>query len=122
MSLRLKLGLSSESLDEEGTPDEIAERKRKRVRDARVDAARSNANWIEVEEKFVRRPPNLLVQSDTGQTFRIYRGEVFAYGSATVAFVSERSTMWFYVREDGEVQFVEYLGQWETIHAKRIAR
>ena len=120
MSIRATLGLSRESLDEEGTPNEIDARKRKRVLDARVAAARANPNWTEVEEGALRpRPPHMLVHGDTGQTFKRYRGEVWSPGTATVAFIDERRMMWFLVRDD-EIAFLEYVGQWDLIYAKRI--
>jgi hypothetical protein len=122
MSIRTTLGLSRESLDEEGTPDEIDARKRKRVLDARIAAARANPNWREVEESaLVRRPPNMLVDAGTGSALRVYRGEVWSPGTARVSFIDEKRMMWFLVRDD-DLVILEYLGPWETRFAKRVAR
>ena len=59
MSLRTRLRLTQESSLEEGTPDEVMEKKRRayadKVRPARLEAARRNPQWTEIEDDLVPR-------------------------------------------------------------------
>lgn len=108
MSVRTILGLSHESLDEEGTPDEIAERKRKRVLDARVAAARANPNWLwlrpaestnihnhERTRKFVAKYGNLPIRSidDDHVSAWLRGGQNLATVPALRAFFNDASSV-----------------------------
>ena len=59
MSLMTRLRLSGESSLEEGTPDEVLAKKRRvlaeKLRPARMEAARHNPKWTEIENDLVIR-------------------------------------------------------------------
>lgn len=88
MSLRSTLGLGRESLLEEGTPDEVAEKKRRAyaaaVRPARLEVARRNPKWTEIENDLVPRGRGLLVSAETDAIYKPVRGVVFQPYSVNV--------------------------------------
>jgi hypothetical protein len=100
----------------EEVPDEDA------IRVRRVEIARRNPRWNEVEETALVRRERWFVHADTDEMFSLYRGPVFMTGSASVAF-NDRVDMFFYVRGDGEVIFLERQpGTWSEIVARRARR
>lgn len=127
MSLRSTLGLSRESSLEEGSPDEVAEKKRKaldeRLRPARLEVARRNSKWTEIDAAdLVPRGPRdaWLVSAANDAVYEHYRGVVFAPGSVTM--IADRAPVFFSL-VDGELVFYERLPFTWTQHLeKRAAR
>jgi hypothetical protein len=123
MSLRTTLGL--ESSLEEGTPDEVAEKKRRAfnaaVRPARLEVARRNAKWTEIANDLVPRARGWLVSAETDAIYRGHAGVVFAPYSVTV--VADQAELYYYVDRDGDLQFLERIpGTWTEHLEKRAAR
>ena len=77
------------------------------IRDARVEVARRNSAWTELEEvDLVRRHRGWLVSAETDELFTLSRGVVFASGSVTV--IADQAALYFYVdRAGGDLVFLE---------------
>ena len=98
----------------EERPDEAA------IRDARVAVARRNSKWTEIEESALVGRGRVLVHADSDEVFKLYRGVVFATGSTTV--IPDYTALYFYVRDNGELTFLELEpGTWSE-HVERQAR
>lgn len=74
--MRFRMRVPDESLLEEGTVDEIRERKEERVREACVDGG-ADRDWEEVAETVLVRRFGWWVRADDDRVFRRYRGETF---------------------------------------------
>jgi hypothetical protein len=99
------LGLKSrEARVLEGTPEEVKRKQWELVREQRVEAARRQKKWTEIEKVDLvwRRP--YYVHASTDALFTPYRGAAFESGSAWV--VADLLELYFYVR-DGEVVLFE---------------
>ena len=124
MSLRSTLGLSREASLEEGTPDEVAEKKRRALaavlRPRRLEVARRNSVWTEIENDLVPRNRGLwLVSASTDAIYTPTRGVVFQ--SHSISVIADRTPLSFYVDPDGDLVFLEQLpGTW-TQHLERQA-
>ncbi len=110
MSIRSTLRMSDESQLLEGTPAEVAEKKRRahdaKLRPKRLEVARRNAKWTEIENDLVPRGRGWLVSAETDAIYRPARGEIFEPYSVDV--VADMSELWFYADErDGELHFLE---------------
>jgi hypothetical protein len=92
------------------------------VRSARIEAARRNPLWTEIEEvDLVRRPPGYLVSASTDEVFRPYRGLVFAAWSAEM--VSGSAALHFYVDAAGDCIFLERFSEtWSELVERRVRR
>ena len=124
MSLMTKLRLSGESSLDEGTPDEVLEKKRRAIteelRPKRLEVARRNAKWTEIEDDLVSRG-RYLVSAETDAIYKPARGVVFA--PYTVDVVADQTGLTFYVDRDGDLVFLERVpGTWSEIVAKRARR
>ena len=78
MSLLGRIGLSPESAAFEGTPDEVDARVRaahdKKLRPARVEAARRVSGWQEIADDLVPRPGGRwLVSAGSDRIYASYR-------------------------------------------------
>ena len=125
MSLVSRLRLSDESSLNEGTPDEVLEKKRRAVTEAlrpkRLEIARSNPKWTEVEDDFVPRGRGWLVSAGTDLVYQPARGVIFASHSTNV--IADQTELSFYVDDHGDLQFLERLpGTWTQHLEKRAAR
>lgn len=123
MSLRTTLGLSRESSLEEGTPDEVAEKKRRaldeKLRPARLEVARRNAKWTEIANDLVSRGRGWLVSAETDAVYAPARGMVFAPHAVNV--IADQSELFYFVDDAGDLQFFERIpGTW-TAHLERHA-
>jgi hypothetical protein len=111
MSMKTTLRLSREGSLEEGTPAEVAEKKRRaheeELRPARLEVARRNSRWTEIEADFVARGRNgyWLVSVSSDHVYTRACGEVFQSGS--VAAVSDFAPLFFTVDADGDLTFYE---------------
>lgn len=118
------LGLSRSSL-EEGTPDEVVEKKRRAydavVRPARLEVARRNFKWTEIENDLVpRNRGRFLVSAETDAIYTPVRGVVFAPYSVSV--IADQTELYYFV-DDGELHFLERLpGTWTEHLEKHAAR
>ena len=124
MSLVSRLRLSDESSLDEGTPDEVIEKKRRaldeRLRPARLEAARRNSKWTEIEDDLVARGRGYLVSAASDAVYRRTRGVVFAPYSVSV--IADQAEFAFYVDRNGELVFLELEpGTWSE-HVERQAR
>ena len=125
MSLRTTLGLGRELSLEEGEPHEVAEKKRRaldeRLRPARLEAARRNPKWTEIEDDLVPRARGWLVSAETDAIYTRVRGIVFAPYAVSV--ISDHAPLAFYADRDGELVFLERIpGTWTEHLEKRAAR
>ena len=125
MSVRTKLGLSRESSLEEGEPDVVMARKRQvyaeKVRPARLEVARRQPKWTEIENDRVPRGRGWLVSASTDAIYTPTRGVVFAPHSVNV--IADRTALSFYVDDQGDLHFLEQLpGTWTEHLEKRAAR
>jgi hypothetical protein len=125
MSLRTKLGLSREASLEEGTPDEVAEKKRRAyeeaVRPARLEVARRNSKWTEIENDLVPRNRGWLVSASTDAICQPVRGVVFQPWTVTVT--ADQAALFYFVDDDGELHFLERIpGTWTEHLEKQAAR
>jgi Zn-finger nucleic acid-binding protein len=126
MSLRSTLGLSRETLLEEGEPDEVMEKKRRayaeKVRPERLKAARRNSRWLEIENDLVPRlGGRWLVSASSDRIYQRVRGTIFLPHSVTA--VADQSELAFYVDEDGDLVFLEQLrGTWTEHLEKQAAK
>jgi hypothetical protein len=121
MSLRSALGL------EEGTPDEVAEKKRRaldeKLRPARLEVARLQTKWTEIEDDLVPRGRGWLVSAETDAIYSMVRGVVFAPYSVTV--VADQAELFYFVDRDGDLVFLERIDPprtWTEHLEKRAAR
>jgi hypothetical protein len=112
MTLFGKLRLSEETRLRllEGEPDEVQARLRAihdaKLRPARLEIARRNRRWHELQEvDLVARHRGWLVSATTDEIFSPYRGAVWVPDS--VAVVSDMAELWFYVTADDEIHFLE---------------
>ena len=81
------------------------------IREARVTVARRNGQWTEIEESALVSRGRVLVHADSDAVYTPYRGVVFATGSTTV--IADHAMLHFYVRDNGELTFLELeLGTW----------
>ena len=122
MSLRTSLGLSRESSLEEGTPDEVMAKKRRaldeQVRPARLEVARRNPKWIEIENDLVPRARGWLVSAKTDAIYTPVRGVVFAAHSVNV--IADQAELAYYVDRDGELHFLERIpGTWTNTSSEK---
>jgi hypothetical protein len=77
------------------------------VRNARLEAARRNQRWTELEEvDLVSRQRGLLVSASTDRVYRRHLGAVFAPGSVSTL-IADQVELYFYVTANGEVVFLE---------------
>ena len=92
------------------------------VRKARLEVARGNPLWSELEEiDLVRRPPGYLVSASTDEVFWPYRGAVFAAWSASM--ISDSAALHFYVDGAGDLVFLERLPEsWSELIERRVRR
>lgn len=125
MSLMGRLRLSGESSLEQGTPDEVAEKKRRAydavVRPARLEVARRNSKWTEIENDLVPRGRGWLVSAETDLIYQPVRGVVFARYSVNV--IADQTELSFYVDRDGDLVFLERIrGTWTEHLEKHAAR
>ena len=105
MSLLGRIGrLSPESAALEGRPDEVDARLRaahdKKLRPARVEAARRIRGWIEIENDLVPRlGGRRLVSAGSDRINARYRGAVWVADTAVV--MNDQVELSFYVDDDG---------------------
>ena len=91
------------------------------VRERRVEVARRNTHWTEVEESALVTRGRVLVHADSDAVYTPYRGVVFATGSTTV--IADYTALHFYVRDNGELTFLELEpGTWSEHVAKQAAK
>jgi len=92
------------------------------VAEARVEAARKNPDWVEVEEiDLVARKP-WLVHAETDALYTVFRGAIFERGSARPVF-NHTVPLAFYLDRTGDLVFLERRpGTWSEIVAKRTRR
>lgn len=89
-------------------------------RERRIELARRNSRWTEIDDDLVERG-RLLVSASTDQVFKRYRGDAFETGSATL--IAEEFPMFWYVDRGGDLVLLERLpGAWSEIVAKRAKR
>ena len=126
MSLRSTLSLATRASLEEGEPHEVMENKRRayaeKVRPARLEVARRNQFWTEIENDLVERlGGRWLVSASTDLIYQRVRGTVFAPHS--VSAIADRTELAFYVDEDDELHFFEQIpGTWQEHLEKKAAR
>jgi hypothetical protein len=90
------------------------------ARARRVEVAR-RSHWVEIEEPsvLVRRGRSFLVHADTDAVYSPHRGVVFAPGAITVI-ADYNSSLHYFVRDDGELVFLERQpGTWSDRVARR---
>jgi hypothetical protein len=125
MTLMGRIGqLSGKILLEEGTPDEVAEKKRRAyndvVRPERLKIARRNPKWTEIENDLVpRNRARWLVSASTDAMYTPVRGMVFQPYSVNV--IAEIAPLHYYVDDDGELHFFERLPETWTGHLEKKA-
>jgi hypothetical protein len=107
------IGLSQPHLDND---------ERARLLELRLQYARQNQHWTEVDEvALVRRPFGLLIGADDDSVYRAFRGAVFAGDEVRSSFAAE-TELSFYVR-DGQMVFLERVpGTWSEHVARRAKR
>ena len=126
MSLMGRIGgLSREALLEEGTLDEVMEKKRRaneeKARPARLKIARSNSKWTEIEDDLVRRARGYLVSAATDHVYTPVRGVVFAPYSVNA--MADHAPLYFTVDANDELTFYERQPwTWTALLEKRAAR
>jgi hypothetical protein len=110
MSLRTTLRMTREASLEEGTPDEVAEKKRRAheavLRPAR-EAARHTAKWTEIENDLVARGYRgmSLVSASTDHVYERVTGVVFQ--PHTVNVIATHAELYYTVDDAGELTFYE---------------
>ena len=97
---RLKLGGFSDEANIEGRSHEL---NADEFRAARLDAARRNPAWTEIDPPVVRE--RWLVDATTDRLYRLCRGDVFSPGSAAI--ITPETALAFYVDDDGAVVLLE---------------
>ena len=112
MSLKSTLGLgrvgSLSAL--EGTPEEVAAKRRQanaeQMRPARLEVARRNSKWTEIENDLVpRNRGRWLVSASTDAVYAPMNGVVFQPHSSTV--VADQAELHYYVDDAGDLHFLE---------------
>lgn len=95
-----------------------------RLRAARLDVARRNSQWTELEEvDLVPRGPRnqWRVSASTDEIYAPHRGAVFQSWSTSV--VADHAELAFYVDRDGDLVFLERKpGTWSDHVAKQARR
>jgi len=124
MNLMTRLRMSGESSLDEGTPDEVIEKKRlavtEELRPKRLEVARRQPKWTEIEGDLVTRGRGWLVSASTDAIYTPTRGIVFQPYSISV--IADQAELSFYVDEHSDLQFLERLpGTW-TEHLERRER
>lgn len=76
------------------------------LRAARLEAARANAYWQEIESTLLVRRGPFLVRADNDSLRTLHRGTIWNPSSADVVF-NDRLSMWFTVDSAGDVVFLE---------------
>lgn len=93
-----------------------------RVREARVESARSNQYWRELEEvDLVKRGP-YLVSASTDELFTPHRGAIFDRGKVEFG---ERSELYFFVSRQDDVVMLERVtspASWSEVVRQRASR
>lgn len=113
--MRTILGRVATLEDAEDRPDAAA------IRERRVELARRNPFWVEIEETALVPRGRMLVHADTDELYMPYRGMVFHAGSAEM--FNERVPLAFHVNRDGGLHFLERQpGTWSRIVAKQAER
>ena len=126
MSLRSMLSLTTRASLEEGEPDQVMENKRRvyaeKVRPARLEVARRNSRWTEIENDLVPRlGGRWLVSASSDRIYQRVLGTVFLPYS--VSAIADRTELAFYVDDDGELVFLEQLlGTWTEHLEKQAAK
>ena len=125
MTLMGRLGLSSESSLEEGTPDEVTAKRRRayaeKLRPARLKIARHNPRWTEIADDFVPRGRGFLVSAATDHVYTPVRGVVFLEHSVNV--IADHAPLYFTVDANDELTFYERQPwTWTAFLEKRAAR
>ena len=124
--MSLRSTLSHKTLLEEGTPDEVMQKKRgaldEQVRPKRLEVARRNGRWTEIENDLVPRlGGRWLVSAVTDLIYKRVLGTVFAPHSVTA--IADRAELAFYVDRDGDLVFLEQLpGTWTEHLEKQAAK
>jgi len=93
------------------------------VRAARLEFARRNPRWVELEEiDLVARDRGLLVSATTDEVFQEHRGVVFDRSSATP--IADHAPLAFYVSAaDGVLVFLDRQPDtWSALVARRARR
>ena len=119
------LGIVSSRADVFHPTQAELEKKRQQLRDARLKAARSQANWTEITppERLVPRGPakyGWLVDAASDKLWRVTWGTVFAPGTAAVA--ATHTAVTYYVSADGDVVPLEEaqpLSTWSEVVRRR---
>jgi hypothetical protein len=88
----------------EGATDAQREAHEAKVRAARIEYARRNGRWTEIENDLVPRG-RMHVSASTDRVYMPYLGTIFQTGSATA--VSDRAELYFTVDDGGELAFYE---------------
>jgi hypothetical protein len=90
-----------------------------RIRRGRIETARKAQNFEEIDRAdLVPRGPGWLVSAESDQIYTPHKGTVFANGSA--ALLADRVALWFYLDDDGDIRFLERLGEtWSNIVARQ---
>jgi hypothetical protein len=91
------------------------------VRERRLEIARRNKLWTEIENDLVARPPRFLVSASTDAVYRRDTGTVFQPGSAGI--VDEHRHLSFYVDDAGDIVFLDPQPHtWSEIVARTVRR
>ena len=98
----------------------------RRVREARIEAARRDPNWTEVSPatRLVARG-RYLVDADTDAVFAVRRGPVFERGSATVRYTPPNTVLTYTVNQADEIVFLDTpfgTRTWSEIVARKARR
>jgi len=111
MSLPFTMKRASEEVPEEDA-----------VRARRMEIARKNTLWSELEEAALVSRGRWLVHADSDEVFSRFKAAVWSRGSAQIS-ANDRVPLWFYIDQQGEVHFLERLpGTWSERVAKRARR
>ena len=93
------------------------------LRRLRVQAARENRHWYEVEESaLVPRPPNFLVHADSDAAYTRSRAQVFTTGAAKPQFNETLPLAFFVTADDGLVFLERHRQSWSEILGQRARR
>src|SRR5262245_15985792 len=92
-----------------------------KVKEARLEVAKSSSEWRELEvTALVRRWP-YLVHADSYELFAPYRGVVWATRSSSP--IADKTPLHYFIDREGEVIFLERKpGTWSEIVEKRERR
>jgi hypothetical protein len=95
------------------------------VREARLEFARRQRNWVEVPETRLVARGRFLVDAETDLCYVHRRGHVWEPGRATVGYLPDGAAMTDIVDAAGAVIFLEHPGgpaTWSEIVARRAKR